>query len=299
MGTKVLLVGINHYSAAPLSGCINDIMDVRDILNSVYRVPAANLHLLQDSQATRANILTELHWLATPDADGKPAVRLFHYSGHGSQVGDQNHDEPDGSDECLVPFDYVTSGMLVDDDLGAIYRTFAPDTHLLLLMDCCHSGSIQRAEVRTRSLPISKREQKKIAVAKENYKQQSKAFVLAQLRTFMTDGGSEDDLAKIANAAVARFDKQHFCQEIVKGNCMLISACTDQQTAADARFGARYNGALTYYLLDTLHQAQGKIAYQTLIEQVGAKLQQNFYDQEPQMSCDVAMQHAPFLNFGG
>ncbi len=297
MGIKVLLAGINQYPAAPLNGCINDISDVRDLLASRYLVPDENIHLLQDGQATRANILNELHWLALPDDDGKPPVRFFHYSGHGSQVGDQNHDEPDGSDECLVPIDYATSGMLVDDDLSAIYQTFTPDTHLLLLMDCCHSGSLQRDGIRSRSLPISKREQKKIAVAKESYKQESKAFVLSQLKSFVLEGGLGDDLARIAETAVARFDKQHFGQAIVKGNGMLISACTDQQTAADARFGVRYNGALTYYLLDTLHQANGKLTYQALIEQVGKKLQQNSYDQEPQMGCDTAMQNAPFLNF--
>ena len=31
-------------------------------------------------------------------------MRVFHYSGHGSYVADLSGDEPDESDECLVPF---------------------------------------------------------------------------------------------------------------------------------------------------------------------------------------------------
>src|SRR5205814_5147895 len=95
-------------------------------------------------------ILDGLRWLAL---DTGPAdVRVFHYSGHGSYLADQDGDERhDGRDECLVPVDYdpagksVDKGMLRDDDLAACYGAMDPRCNLTLLMDSCHSGTVQKA----------------------------------------------------------------------------------------------------------------------------------------------------------
>jgi hypothetical protein len=63
------------------------------------------------------------------------------YSGHGTWVWDDNHDEPDRRDECLCPSDYATRGLLRDDDMNDLLHLFNPRTTITLLMDCCHSGS--------------------------------------------------------------------------------------------------------------------------------------------------------------
>lgn len=61
----------------------------------------------------RLNIIRAMHW---PVADAQPDDSLFlHYSGHGSQTEDLDGDEEEGSDETILPEDFKTAGMIVDD----------------------------------------------------------------------------------------------------------------------------------------------------------------------------------------
>lgn len=65
---------------------------------------------------------------------------LVYYTGHGGSIKDTNGDEEDGYDEALV-FD---DAFLVDDKLvEAIKNSGKPNnSKVILLNDCCHSGSI-------------------------------------------------------------------------------------------------------------------------------------------------------------
>jgi len=68
----------------------------------------------------------------------KNSLTVF-FTGHGAQVKDKSGDEDDGFDEAMV-FD---SGHIVDDDLLVLLEEATPKTlRVLLLTDCCHSGSI-------------------------------------------------------------------------------------------------------------------------------------------------------------
>ena len=68
----------------------------------------------------------------------KKELTIF-FTGHGASVKDKNGDESDGFDEAMV-FD---KGYIVDDDLAKILRENANGkTRIILLTDCCHSGSI-------------------------------------------------------------------------------------------------------------------------------------------------------------
>ena len=130
---KALLVGINAYRSAPLRGCVNDVFQMKEVLQRYYGFAEADMRILLDRDATAAGIKAGLEWLAQ-DGDDADAVRVFHYSGHGSFVADQNGDEPDGRDECLVPYDYESVGMLTDDVLKTYYDRF-PRTGNLTLPD--------------------------------------------------------------------------------------------------------------------------------------------------------------------
>lgn len=72
---------------------------------------------------------------------------VFNYSGHGTSVKDMDGDEKDGMDEalCLVTetgeldFDQF----MTDDDFAEIVTdAVAPGVKILILCDCCHSGTI-------------------------------------------------------------------------------------------------------------------------------------------------------------
>lgn len=64
------------------------------------------------------------------------------FSGHGTQVRDEDGDEADGYDEAICPRDYATAGLLVDDDLNRLLVQPLPrGARLHAVIDACHSGS--------------------------------------------------------------------------------------------------------------------------------------------------------------
>jgi hypothetical protein len=143
---KALLIGINYTSLpnVSLSGCINDTINMRNMLVDAYGFELSNIiHLRDDnnekaSQPTRENIINSLKSLALQSANIEEL--WIHYSGHGSQIRDTNGDEDDKLDEILIPVDYQTKGIITDDDLLSIIRTIKCRT--ILLFDSCHSGTV-------------------------------------------------------------------------------------------------------------------------------------------------------------
>ncbi len=103
---KAVLVGVNKYKmeGADLNGCVNDVTNVRDILLKYFGFIATEIQVLTDGRATKKNIMAKIGWLT---AKAKAGDRLlFHFSGHGSQIVDQDGDEPkDKMDEILCPHD--------------------------------------------------------------------------------------------------------------------------------------------------------------------------------------------------
>lgn len=58
---------------------------------------------LVNERATKRNILSAFNTLVGKARPGD--IFYIHYSGHGQQVADPHHDEPDGLDECWIPYD--------------------------------------------------------------------------------------------------------------------------------------------------------------------------------------------------
>jgi len=72
---------------------------------------------------------------------------IFNYSGHGANVPDKDGDEADGNDEalCLVtPEGKIDwDGFMTDDEFADIVTGCVdPEVKIILLCDCCHSGTI-------------------------------------------------------------------------------------------------------------------------------------------------------------
>jgi hypothetical protein len=286
MGLKALLVGINDYATAPLKGCINDVVALRDMLQQRYVIDPSQIRILTDGEATRAAIEDGLRRLAAPDEGDTPQQRLFHFSGHGTCTADENGDEPDGRSERIVPHDYTTSGSISNKALREIYGSFAPNVRLLLLMDCCHSGTTQRRvdeDIRYRFLPHNYAEEQRIRAASRHVRDRRDAFVLDALSDLRGRSVPLDEWEERVKAAMRSFDKKRFGQEEIDGNVVLISACRADQMAAEACFGETYHGALTYYLLDTVKRTEGKVTYDVLIGEVGRNLYGNNFTQEPQL----------------
>jgi caspase domain-containing protein len=146
-----LLIGINQYPKfAPrgqLSGCVNDVQVMRQVLVESFDFPVEHVTLLTDGEATREGILAAMQGLLA--RAGEDDIVVFHYSGHGSQMTDVEGDEPDGLDETIVPYDSGRAPHenrdIKDDEIYVwIQKLTSKTPWLTLIFDCCHSGNIVR-----------------------------------------------------------------------------------------------------------------------------------------------------------
>jgi len=146
MSKKALLIGINYFDSPEnkLNGCINDIINMRNILIDAYGYNAENIVLLRDDindpnfKPTTQNILKYLTSIISQSS--RLGEIWIHYSGHGSQIMDFNGDERDSLDEIIVPCNFMTSGIITDDMIFQIISKSRCKT--MLIFDSCNSGTI-------------------------------------------------------------------------------------------------------------------------------------------------------------
>jgi hypothetical protein len=87
-----------------------------------------------------------------------------------------------------------------------------------------------------------------------------------------------------------------FVHSVAGLNVALISGCKSNQTSADASFGGRANGALTYFLLQSL-QAPKALSKRldAIVAATRGALRKSNYSQEPQLEGSTAIMARPFL----
>ena len=150
-----LLVGISEYIPSTGWVSLNAANDVDLLKNTLQQqgFNASNIHQLTNQQASQEKIIEyiQVHLI---DQAQEGDIVVFHYSGHGQQIQDDNSDEEDGLDEAIVPFDspkqfkegeYEGEKLIRDDTLGELFlqlrKKLGKTGHLLVLMDACHSGT--------------------------------------------------------------------------------------------------------------------------------------------------------------
>lgn len=144
-----ILFGLNykHCSKGHLQGCINDVHDMKKLLESHFQFKCRTYTDDKDLKSTSGiGILRILYEAASISKTDNLEYVWIHYSGHGSFIKDLNFDEEDGLDECIVPSDYEENGMVVDDHIASILSHFNHKTKVICIFDCCHSGTM--ADVR-------------------------------------------------------------------------------------------------------------------------------------------------------
>ena len=147
MTRRAILFGLN-YDATPearLRGCINDVFNMEKLLKS-EQYNFDNVDVFTDfysvNRTTAFNILQEINNLAIKSWSENLELAWIHYSGHGASLKDENSDENDGIDECLVPSDFLKHGYVSDDYIKECLKNFNPRTKVICVFDCCHSGTI-------------------------------------------------------------------------------------------------------------------------------------------------------------
>lgn len=134
-------VGVNFLDAAhyggtfPLSACVNDARDFRDLAQALGYEPI----LLANEDATTANFTAAIRQAVTNLFSGDYLFVTF--SGHGSQVANTSVDEEaDLLDETLCFHDR----MFIDDELYSLLAELRPGVNVTMLYDSCHSATVSR-----------------------------------------------------------------------------------------------------------------------------------------------------------
>ena len=145
MAKRALLIGINQYqiAGADLRGCVNDVQDLAAALVEFYGFNKKDITTLTDAAATKKAMQAGIAALVRDSKKGDVAV--LHYSGHGSNVPDDNDDEADGRDEILCPTDLDWKDPMRDDWLRSTLDGMKDGVNFTAIMDCCHSGTNTRA----------------------------------------------------------------------------------------------------------------------------------------------------------
>ena len=82
-----------------------------------------------------------MYWLVQGCKAGDSLV--FHFSGHGAQQRNRDGGEVDGFDETILPMDFQTQGMIVDDVINeSLIRPLPNGVRLHAVVDACHSGTV-------------------------------------------------------------------------------------------------------------------------------------------------------------
>lgn len=146
MKGRALLFGLNYPSSpSALRGCVNDVMDMAAFLSAKLKINATVLTDVDPKtkmHTTALGIMRNLSLLAMQTYSENLDFVWIHYSGHGSSIIDRTSDEGDGFDECLVPTDYLRSGVLTDDVINKLLCNINPKTRVVFVCDACHSGTM-------------------------------------------------------------------------------------------------------------------------------------------------------------
>ncbi len=299
MADKALILGINHYkTVTPLRGCVNDAETMKGLLVDVFKFFGKNVKMLADDQVVKAEVVKQLDWLFQ---GAKPGDRVvLHFSGHGSYIDDTDGDEDDGRDEliALYDMDFGDPGtFLLDDELRDWTKKKPSGVELTVVLDNCHSGTGTRMLIAEE--PGGKRRQ--VEVDPEVTLKRSIADVALSRGLDAVDVAARamrpdnPDVVRVrfieppqaikdrVEKASARRIASRGYVEVKELNHVLLAACRDDQTAADATIDGVPCGAFTFYLNRTIRDGGASLSRQALIDDVGTALQEGRFSQVPQL----------------
>ncbi|MCW2543133.1 MAG: peptidase caspase catalytic subunit p20, partial [Frankiales bacterium] len=222
-----------------LSGCVNDANDASKALKK-FGFTARNIQVLRDKDATKKKVITALTTIVDKAKAGDHVV--FTFSSHGTQVPSEDDDEPDGLDEAFACHDLKQRGddwdrktVIVDNELHDLFAKVPEGVLVEVLLDTCHSGSglkdlddIQQAMLmgrRPRFLPPP------------TPKGLGRVRSIREARPRGVDNKLLVELTKMPRGSAKP---------------VLYAACKSNQTASDATFSDRPNGAFTFLFLKSL-----------------------------------------------
>ena len=288
-----LLIGIDCYlpnrlpggSYYPsLGGCVRDINHVEEFLSR--KLGLAPDHILkltasnrwgskepaedQSQWPTYENMVKKFQELT--DMAGPGDQVYIHYSGHGGRASTVFPDikGSTGLDEALVPTDIGNSEAryLRDVEMAHLLQKMV-DKGLIVtvVFDSCHSGGATRGEGKAVARGIgvvdtTVRPTDSLVASPEDLASTWQGQTSGGTRSLKTGGG----------------------WLLEPKGYTLLAACRAAESAMEFPFdGSESNGALTYWLLDSLKQIGPGLTYKMLHDRILAKVHSQFETQTPQL----------------
>jgi hypothetical protein len=314
---KALLIGINEYPdpSNRLEGCVNDVFTMSSVLQECG-FPPESIRTCLDHRATAAGIIERLKWLLDDPQPGDELV--FYYSGHGAQVPEYGDNfEPDHFVETLVPwdFDWTPEKYIADHQIYGLYSQLPYDTRLIMIFDCCHSGSMHRNgaekprgitppdDIRHRELKWDSKTQMWVSrdFARINPKFTTKKAVA---ESFFGEQGATERLGRasmLRGLSASEYDRLIKAgeTETARGPYLplIIEACGEGEKSYEYRHGAISHGAFTYSLANILRREK-TVTFEGLVEQTRLQLADLQYNQHPQIlgPTSIMKQKVPWVS---
>lgn len=271
---RALIVAIGNYPTSSGWEEISSINDYPLIEKALVKqqFEEKNIAILADSAATKTGIEAALNKLIVQS--GRGDIVVIHFSSHGEQIEDDNGDEVDGLDECIVPYGAILSenrnefkkfapGYFRDDEFGSMItllrNKLGKEGDVLVSIDACHSGT------GTRGVGAKIRGSKPAMVSNdfENRKQNAHD----------TAGVFKDNNNTILNKDAATY--------------VVISASQAQEKNSECYDDDKNPvGSLSYALSKALVSLEGKISYRSLFSQIEDVMRSIVPQQRPVLEGD-------------
>lgn len=264
MNKKALCIGINDYPGTEndLAGCVNDAGDWA----RVFAKKGYEVERILDKNATGAALREEIESLVAGAKEGDRI--LIQYSGHGSFVPDQNGDEPDGTDECLCPYDIMTQGPITDDELFDLFNAKRKGVQIVMISDSCHSGTVARFA------PIA------IPPATTGRNAPRRLVRFLPPSVFL----STRDAAKLGMFRAFRSSNPPG-----RYAALLMAGCQDTEYSYDAFFQGRPNGVFTYAALRAIGSLSPQSTFSAWFKAIRKVLPSQQYPQRPNLYGSSSM----------
>ncbi|RAM49434.1 MAG: caspase family protein [Hapalosiphonaceae cyanobacterium JJU2] len=288
-----LLIGIDYYlpnkSYSCLQGCVRDVNHVANFLKQRLNIPENQISLLTASQVsdqpqptepqqkwpTYENIIGAFKQLIKQAQSGDQVY--IHYSGHGGRAA-TNYSEIKTElglkfDEVLVPTDISNSKSRYIRDIEfahLLQQMVDKGLVVTVVLDCCHSGGATRG-------------------GESGIRGPKKDFIDTTPRPKESLVASVEELAKTWRDLSKRTTRgASSANSFLPGSkdYILLAACRPHEKAYECMFnGEGFNGALTYWLLDSL-RINTNLTYQALYNRINAKVHSQFPSQTPMLFGD-------------
>uniref|UniRef100_A0A6N2MV95 Peptidase C14 caspase domain-containing protein n=1 Tax=Salix viminalis TaxID=40686 RepID=A0A6N2MV95_SALVM len=258
---RALLIGVTYKKKYMLKGTINDVKSMRELLIKNFGFKEENIQVLTDLQmdTTRKKMVESMEWLVKDCQAGDSLV--FYFSGHGIRKLDFEGDERDGFDENICPVDFLTEGIISDNEINSlIVWPLKKDVTLHAIVDACHSGTVLDLE------HFYNREQKR-------WEDNSPPSGNARKHT---DGGMAISISACQDHEIAVDTSVRYMQLID----LIVHLSLDQEALELAHFSVyinfqaftkTMNGALTYLLVYILKKYPG-LTYGDLLDLIHEEL---------------------------